>query len=144
MPHAACPTPRSPITDESGWFKLTQTDYTLKRLNLDDNYHKGVVRSKLTRNVAVTFEKVHDELPGAVRDSIPTVGEGILSRTLAGTTRWLHVQCRLGQGICAADHATSELSYLESSICGSPSVCVITTIRRLSQLPTLTLNRPKP
>lgn len=90
MPHAACPTPRSPITDESGRLKLTQTDYTLKRLNLDDNYHKGVVRSKLTRNVVATFEKVHDELPAAVRDSIPTVGEGILSCTL--TTRWLYVQ----------------------------------------------------
>ena len=47
-------------------------DYTLDLLNKHDIYHVEVVRSKLTRNIAVTFKEVRDELINALEDSIPT------------------------------------------------------------------------
>jgi hypothetical protein len=53
---------------------VLQTRYTLVFLNMDDMYHRGVVRSKLTRNIAATFDQVHDELVSALRDCIPTTG----------------------------------------------------------------------
>ena len=58
--------------------QFTQTEYTFGFLNLDDTYHRNVIRSKLTRNITPTFDQVHDELLGAVRECIPVVGKGIL------------------------------------------------------------------
>jgi len=39
---------------------------------MNDDYHAGVIRSKLTRNIAVTFEEVRGELINALEDLIPT------------------------------------------------------------------------
>jgi hypothetical protein len=47
----------------------------------------------------------------------------------------------MGQSLYLADHATSDLSYLESGICGYPSMCVI--IRQFDYPPNVTLDRPK-
>ena len=58
--------------------QFTQTKYTFGFLNLGDTYHRNVIRSKLTRNITPTFDQVHDELLGAVRECIPVVGKGIL------------------------------------------------------------------
>ena len=44
---------------------------------MDDSYQRNVVRSKLTRNIAATFDPVHDELVGALRDFIPTIDQGM-------------------------------------------------------------------
>lgn len=44
---------------------------------MDDSYQRNVVRSKLTRNIAATFDPVHDELIGALRDFIPTIDQGM-------------------------------------------------------------------
>jgi len=41
-------------------------------LNLDDDYHHGVIRSKLTRNIAITFKDVREELIKALDDWVPT------------------------------------------------------------------------
>jgi len=49
-----------------------EIDYTLDLLNKDDIYHAEVIRSKLTRNLAVTFKEVREELINALEDSIPT------------------------------------------------------------------------
>ncbi len=43
---------------------------------MDDSYHRTVIRSKLTRNIAATFDRVHDELVGALGGFIPTVDQG--------------------------------------------------------------------
>jgi hypothetical protein len=43
---------------------------------MDDIYHRTVTRSKLTRNIAATFDQVHDELVGALGNFIPTVDQG--------------------------------------------------------------------
>ncbi|KAI0245471.1 cytochrome P450 [Lactifluus subvellereus] len=52
-----------------------QTDYTLNLLNMEDSYHASVIRSRLTRNIATTFDQVRDELAAALGDCIPTAGE---------------------------------------------------------------------
>ena len=56
--------------------QFLQTDYTLNFLNRDDKYHRAVIRSRLTRNVATTFDQVYDELDGALREYIPATCEG--------------------------------------------------------------------
>ena len=43
---------------------------------MNDTFHSHVVRSKLTRNIAVTFKEVHEELVMAMGDFIPTHGDG--------------------------------------------------------------------
>jgi len=52
--------------------EFIQPEYTLDMLNMDDDYHAGVVRSKLTRNIAITFKEVREELIKALDDWIPT------------------------------------------------------------------------
>ena len=39
---------------------------------MSDSYHVDVIRSKLTRNMAVTFNEVREELILAMDDLIPT------------------------------------------------------------------------
>ena len=55
-----------------GLSQSLEIDYTLDLLNKDDIYHAEVIRSKLTRNLAVTFKEVREELINALEDSIPT------------------------------------------------------------------------
>ena len=49
-----------------------QSEYTLKVLNANDKYSTDIVRSQLTRNIAVTFEEVREEITMAIEDLIPT------------------------------------------------------------------------
>ncbi|KAH9992086.1 cytochrome P450 [Russula vinacea] len=49
-----------------------QPEYTIDLLNANDTFHTDVVRSKLTRNIAVTFKEVREELAMAMDDFIPT------------------------------------------------------------------------
>ena len=41
-------------------------------LNKDDIYHVDIIRTKLTRNIAVIFKEVREELIHALKDLIPT------------------------------------------------------------------------
>jgi len=41
-------------------------------LNKDDIYHVDIIRTKLTRNIAVTFKEVREEFIHALKDLIPT------------------------------------------------------------------------
>ncbi|KAH9025148.1 cytochrome P450 [Lactarius hengduanensis] len=52
-----------------------QFEYTLDLLEIDNDYHTDVIRSKLTRNIAVTFDKVHDEIVRSFDSSIPVRGD---------------------------------------------------------------------
>jgi hypothetical protein len=52
-------------------------DYLLNFLDSEDNYHLGVIRSGLTRNIAATFTQVNDELDAALRECIPASSEGM-------------------------------------------------------------------
>ncbi|KAI0254422.1 cytochrome P450 [Lactifluus subvellereus] len=42
--------------------EFLQPKYTLDLLNVDDSYHTDIIRSRLTRNIAVTFKDVREEL----------------------------------------------------------------------------------
>jgi hypothetical protein len=46
-------------------------------LNRDDTYHNDVIRSKLTRNFAATFDQVQDEIVQALTELIPVGSEGV-------------------------------------------------------------------
>ena len=50
-----------------------KSKYTFRHLNMDDLYQRKVVRSKLPRNIAASFDPVHDELVSALRDFIPMI-----------------------------------------------------------------------
>jgi len=52
--------------------ELIQPEYTLDLLDMTDTYHVDIVRSKLTRNIAATFNDVREELIMAMDDYIPT------------------------------------------------------------------------
>ena len=49
-----------------------QPEYTLDLLNMNDTFHVHVIRSKLTRNIAITFKDVREELVMGMGDLIPT------------------------------------------------------------------------
>ena len=51
-------------------------DYTLRLLNNEDMYQNGVIRSKLTRNIAATFDEVQDELIESLSEFIPMGSDG--------------------------------------------------------------------
>jgi len=55
-----------------GISQFLQTDYTLDMLNKDDIYHVDIIRTRLTRNIAVTFKEVREEFIHALKDLIPT------------------------------------------------------------------------
>ncbi|KAH9954865.1 cytochrome P450 [Russula dissimulans] len=52
--------------------EFLQAEYTLNVLNIEDEYHTGVVRSQLTRSIATTFKELREELIKGLDDWIPT------------------------------------------------------------------------
>ena len=54
-----------------------ETDYTLPMLLREDTYQNHLIRSKLTRNIAITFDQVQDELVQAMAECIPATGDGM-------------------------------------------------------------------
>jgi hypothetical protein len=56
-----------------------QLEYTLKLLNMDDQYQTDVIRSKLTRNIAGILEEIREELVKALDDVIQTRDDGAWS-----------------------------------------------------------------
>ncbi|KAF8271106.1 cytochrome P450 [Lactarius quietus] len=55
--------------------EFLQADYTLDLLDMDSDYHTGIIRSKLTRNIADTFKEVRDELIQSLDATIPVSGD---------------------------------------------------------------------
>jgi hypothetical protein len=58
------------------FFQFLQAEYTLDLLDMHNNYHTDIIRSKLTRNIADTFKEVRDELIRSLDASIPVHGDG--------------------------------------------------------------------
>ncbi|KAF8467570.1 cytochrome P450 [Russula ochroleuca] len=54
--------------------EFIQPEYTLDLLNINDQFHTDIIRSKLTRNIAVTFKEVREELIMAMDDFMPMSG----------------------------------------------------------------------
>ncbi|KAI9509455.1 cytochrome P450 [Russula earlei] len=67
--------PDDVLSNDEPLAEFFQTKYTFSVLNIEDPYHRGVIRSKLARNTTATFDLVHDELVGALSECIP-IGEG--------------------------------------------------------------------
>jgi hypothetical protein len=66
---------------------------------MNDEYHKDVIRSKLTRNIAVTFKEVREELVSALDDFLPT-SEDSMCQSLELKKSITHKECRVGQESC--------------------------------------------
>jgi len=64
--------PEDVLSNREPIIEFIQPEYTLDLLNRDDHYSQGVIRSKLTRNIAITFKDVREELLKALDDWIPT------------------------------------------------------------------------
>jgi len=86
-----------------------------------NNYHMDVVRTTLTRNIAVRFSDIRDEIITAFSEEIPVShGVHILSFTLHKFTDVLvfRMDCFTSIGHC---HESS-LSYHKSVVCRSSLV----------------------
>ncbi len=46
-------------------------------LDKEDTYHSDVIRSRLTRNIATTFDQVNNEFIDALAAYIPMASEGM-------------------------------------------------------------------
>ena len=108
--------------------QFTQTKYTFGFLNLDDLYHRNVIRSKLTRNTTPTFDQVHDELLGAVRECIPAAGKGIVLLPPKETHRWLHLLSQNGSSLYPANHLICRISsrvFVGAPLCAWPFISLV-------------------
>ena len=56
--------------------QFIQAEYTFDLLNPKDRYTPEVIRSKLSRDIAGTFQEVRDELVVAMDDLIPAREHG--------------------------------------------------------------------
>jgi hypothetical protein len=61
------------------FFKSIQSDYTMGRELQDNPFHVATVRSPLTRNLAIRFPDVQDEIASAFNDFIPPTEGSCLS-----------------------------------------------------------------
>jgi hypothetical protein len=52
-------------------------EYTFGLLDREDLYHNHVIRSRLTRSIAATFDQVHDEAIEALAELIPVASDGM-------------------------------------------------------------------
>ena len=61
----------------SQWLsQLVKPEYTMDLLGLDNEYHVGAIRSRLTQNLAATFNEVREELVRSLDASIPVYCDG--------------------------------------------------------------------
>ncbi|KAI0245478.1 cytochrome P450 [Lactifluus subvellereus] len=96
--------------------ELFQMDYTFSLLNMEDTYHRSVFRSRLTRNIATTFDQVRDELAAALGDCIPTASEEWVKVSILPTVQ--RIICRtssrvfVGATLCRdRDYETLALNF---------------------------------
>ncbi|KAH9036352.1 cytochrome P450 [Lactarius pseudohatsudake] len=67
--------PEDVLSVKASTAELLQLEYTLGLLETDRGYHMDIIRSKLTRNIEVTFKDVRDELIRTLDASIPVHGD---------------------------------------------------------------------
>jgi hypothetical protein len=98
-----------------------QADYTVGLWHGEDVYLQGIVRTKLTRNMAATVEQVNDEITKALEECIPSAGEGMLL-ALREVVLVSNKRSRMGQNFRSANYAPHNLSYYQSDFCGRYSM----------------------
>ena len=70
-------------------------------LDIHDEYHRDIVRSKLTRNIDSTFKAVRQELVMSMDDLIPTHGHGTWQSPRQEAV--VHTACRVDNGTNSKD-----------------------------------------
>ncbi|KAI9465132.1 cytochrome P450 [Lactarius psammicola] len=125
--------PDDVLSQTAPLFEFLQFEYTMDLLNLDDQYHVDIVRSKLTRNIAVTFKEVRDELIRSLETSIPVHGDDwvkvpakeTMQRVISATTNRVLV----GSPLCRdPDYLTLNMNF---------AVNVVKTATVISMFPKL-------
>ncbi|KAI0002407.1 cytochrome P450 [Russula compacta] len=124
---------------------VIEPEYTMNLLNLLDDYHSDVIRSKLTRNIAVTFKEVRDELVHTLDDSIPREDGWVkvpvletFQRVICGATNRIFV----GVPLCRnRDYQTLNLTFATNVVKSGaiislvPKPLKLIVSRMLSNLP---------
>ncbi|KAI9441480.1 cytochrome P450 [Lactarius indigo] len=128
------------------FFQFLQPEYTLNLLDLNNEYLAGVIRSKLTQNIAVTFKEVREELTRSLDASIPVHGDDwvkvpvveTVQRVVCATTNRVFV----GAPLCRnQDYLTLNLNFAANVIKFAavislfPKFLKSTVARVLSNLP---------
>jgi hypothetical protein len=90
---------------------------------MSDDYHTDIIRSKLTRNIATTFNEVREELIMAVDDFIPTHEDSMWQSPNLKAA--VHRERRVGQGSHSRQPSACDLPCYKSYICWSSSMFVI-------------------
>ncbi|KAF8270427.1 cytochrome P450 [Lactarius quietus] len=68
-------TPEDHLSFNVPVWEFLQVEYTMPLLDWNNLYHVDIIRTKLTRNIAVIFEKVRDELARSLDASISMHGD---------------------------------------------------------------------
>ena len=120
--------------------QFIQPEYTLRVLNMDDDYSTEVIRSKLTRNIAVTFKEVREELINTMDNLIPAGKNSDGTReSYRRTSHFFHKWHRMGQGPNSRDSSTGDLQRHEPCFCWGPSMSVV-ILQFFHSIPSLTLS----
>ncbi|KAI0322977.1 cytochrome P450 [Amylostereum chailletii] len=67
--------PESVLSFEEAILDIVQTDYTMGPEIQHNPYHVPIIRTQLTKNLAIVFPQMRDELVSAFTDAIPTVAD---------------------------------------------------------------------
>ncbi|KAH9061886.1 cytochrome P450 [Lactarius vividus] len=103
-----------------------QFEYTLDLLKIDDDYHTDVIRSKLTRNIAVTFDEVRDEIIRSFDSSIPVHGDDWVKVPVVETMQ--HVVCATSNRVFVGPSLCRNQDYLNLNLNFAVNVMKFATI----------------
>jgi hypothetical protein len=93
-------------------------------MDMENEYQVDIIRSKLTRNLAITFKEVRDELIRTLDASVPVRGDGARQIRSQRDDSLNSVERRLGQSSRCRNDSTCDLRDLESCVCWDSAVCV--------------------
>ncbi|KAH9047275.1 cytochrome P450 [Lactarius hengduanensis] len=111
--------------------ELLQSEYTLDLLDMDNEYHVDVIRSKLTRNV--NFKDVRDELIRSLDGSIPVRGDDWVKVPVLGTM--LRVVCATTNRVFVGSPLCRNQDYLTLNSNFTANVMKFATIIRMFPKP---------
>jgi hypothetical protein len=89
---------------------------------MNDLFHTEIIRTKLTRNIAVAFEEGREELIMAMDDLIPVRGDGTWNSPRRKAM--VHRGRRVGHCPYSRDPSTRDLPHHESCFCRYSSMFV--------------------
>jgi len=108
-------------------------DYTFPMLDSGNMYQNHLIRSKLTRNIAITFDQVQDELVQSLAEYIPVVGDEWVKVSIMPTMQ--QVVCRASGRIFVGTPLCWNPDYQKLSV--NFATNVVKSAYRLSMFPKL-------